>query len=174
MKTYRLISDQFITWSDIYGNYAIIDFAQAACAVASAYAGVRHLVAWFAHRTLQALRQTWLQVCRWPRPWSQALPVGEFSWLSAANELRAASRSIRRRGPIGKLSTGPHDSRGGLRDQPRTTAPPRSALRRSSEPASAIAHPPHRPEVWRRAHCKYARSVARFRVHAGAVRGERR
>lgn len=174
MNTRSLISDQLNTWSEIYAKYCIIHFAQAARAVAASYAGFGHAAARLAHRTLQALWQTWLQVCRWPRPWPQALPVGEFPRLPATNGLRATSRSGRRRRATGKLPAGPRDSRGGLRDQPRTAAPPRSALRRSSEPAAAIAHPPHRCAIWRHAHCQYARSVARCRVRAGAMRGEHR
>jgi hypothetical protein len=173
MNILAVYSDQLITWSD-YARYRIVYFAQTSYAVAAANAGFGHAVAWLAHRALQALRQTWMQVCRWSRPWPQVLSIGELSRLPPPNGLRATSRSGRRRRALGKLSPGPRDHRGDLRDQPRTVASSRSAIRRPGEPVSAAAHPPHRSTIWRRSHCKHARSVAHFRIRAGAKRGDRR
>ena len=173
MNTRVLISDQLNTWSEFYARYSIIHFAQAARAIVAAYSGSGYAVARLAHRALQALRQTWLQVCRWPRPWPQVLLVGEFSRRSTANELRAASRSCRRRRASGKLPPGSRNHRRGLRDQPRTAAPPRVALRKPSEPAAAIAHPCHRCAIGRRTDCQHARGLAHRRVRAGAERGDR-
>lgn len=174
MNIYSLISDQLFKWSEIYARYPVIYFAQTPRPVAAAYASFGHFIAWLAHRTLQALRQTWLQMRRWPWPWTQALSIGELSRLPATDGLRATSRSGRRRRTSGKLPSGARDYRAGLRDQPRTVTPPRVALRRPGEPAAAIAHPHHRFAIWRRAHCQHARSVAHFRVRAGFVRGGRR
>jgi hypothetical protein len=174
MNTHSLVSDQLNTWSDIYAKYFVIHFAQTSRAVAAAYAGFGHALARLAHRTLQTLRQTWLQVCRRPRPWPQVLFVGELPRHSTANGLRATSRSGRRRRAPGELPSGPRDHRGSLRDQPRTVTPPRSALRRPGEPAATIAHPVHRSASCRRADCQYARGVAHHRIRAWTERGELR
>src|SRR5260370_1212224 len=128
MDIHDLVSDQLKTWS-AHARHSVVNFAQASCPVATADAGSRYAPAWLAHRTLQALRQAWLQVCRRSRPRPQVLPLGELSGPPAANGLRATSRSRRRHRTLGELSPGPRDHRRDLRDQPRTITPPRGALR---------------------------------------------
>ena len=167
-----LLSDQFITWS-AHGRYSVAHLAQTTRSAAAANAGSGHAAEGLAHRTLQALRQTRLQVRRWSRPWPQVLPVREFSRPSPANGLRAPGRLRRRRATSGELPPGPRDHRRDLRDQPRTVTPPRGALRGPGEPAAA-AHHLHRSAICRRAHCQHARSLACGQLRVGADRGERR
>src|ERR1700688_2048158 len=100
----NLISDQLNTWSD-HARHTVVDFAQASCPVAAANAGSGYTAAWLADRTLQALRQAWLQVCRRSRPWPQVLPVGELSRPPAADGLRATGRSRRHNRTLG-VTTG--------------------------------------------------------------------
>ena len=76
----------------------------------------------------------------------------------------------RRRAP-GELSPRSRDHRGDLRDQPRTTAPPRGALRGAGEPAVAVARQFHRSAIGRRTHRQHARGLAHRRARAGADRG---
>lgn len=168
-----LLSDQFSTWS-ANGRYSVVHFAQTPRAIAEANAGVRDALARLSHRALQALRQTGLQVCRRPRPWPQVLPVRELSRPPAPNGLRTASRLHRRYRTSGELSPRPRDHRGNLRDQPRTIAPPRGALRGAGEPVSAVTHPHHRSAIGRRTHRQHARGLAHRRARAGADRGGRR
>jgi hypothetical protein len=168
-----LLSDQLLTWS-ANGRYSVAHFAQTPRAIAEANAGVRDALARLADRALQALRQTGLQVCRRPRPWPQVLPVGEFPGAPATNGLRAAGRLRRRHRTPGELSPRPRDHRGDLRDQPRTIAPPRGALRGAGEPVVAVTHPHHRSAIGRRTYRQHARGLAHRRARAGTDRGGRR
>src|SRR6202048_421126 len=135
-----LLSDQSLTWS-AHGRSSVVEVAQASRPVAAANAGSGHAAQGLAHRALQALRQTWLQMCRRPRSWSQVLSVRELSRAPAANGLRAPGRLRRRDRTSGELSPSPRDHRGDLRDQPRTLARPRGALRGGGEQVVAATHP---------------------------------
>jgi hypothetical protein len=170
MRFLVLLSDQSYTWS-ANGRYFVILFAQTPRAIAQANAGVGDASARLAHRALQALRQTRLQVRRGSRSRSQVLPVRELSRPPVADGLRAASRPRRRHRTPGELSPRPRDHRGDLRDQPRTIAPPRGALRGAGEPVSAVTHPHHRSAIGRRTHRQHARGLAHRRARAGADRG---
>jgi hypothetical protein len=160
-----LLSDQLLTWS-AHGRYSVVDFTQASRPVAAANAGSGYAPAWLAHRTLQALRQTWLQVRRWARSWPQVLFVRELSRAPTANGLRASGRLRRRHPTFGELPQGPRDHRRDLRNQPRTITPPRGALRGLGEPDAAVTHPLHRSAFGRRTHRQHARGLAHHRVRA--------
>jgi hypothetical protein len=160
-----LLSDQLLTWS-AHGRYSVVDFTQASRPVAAANAGSGYATAWLAHRTLQALRQAWLQVRRWARSWPQVLSVRELSRAPTANGLRASGRLRRRHPTFGELPQGPRDHRRDLRDQPRTITPPRGALRGLGEPDAAFTHPLHRFAIGRRTHRQHARGLAHRRVRA--------
>src|ERR1700709_583536 len=160
-----LISDQFSTWS-ANGRYSVVHLAQTPRAIAEANAGVRDALARLAHRALQALRQTGLQVRRWARSWPQVLSVRELSRAPTANGLRASGRLRRRHPTFGELPQGPRDHRRDLRDQPRTITPPRGALRGLGEPDAAFTHPLHRFAIGRRTHRQHARGLAHRRVRA--------
>jgi hypothetical protein len=173
MRFLDLLSDQFLTWS-ANGRYSVVHFTQTPRAIAQANADIRDALAGLAHRALQTLRQTWLQVRQRSRSWPQVLPIRELSRPPAANGLRAASRLHQRRRAPGELSPRSRDHRGGLRDQPRTIAPPRGALRGAGEPAVAVARQFHRSAIGRRTHRQHARGLAHRRARAGADRGELR
>jgi hypothetical protein len=173
MRFLGLLSDQFLTWS-ANGRYSVVHFTQTPRAIAQANAAIGDALAGLAHRALQALWQTWLQVRQRSRPWPQVLPVGEFSGAPATNGLRAAGRLRRRHRTPGRLSPRPRDHRGDLRDQPRTIAPPRGALRGVGEPVAAVTHPHHRSAIGRRTYRQHARGLAHRRARAGADRGGRR
>ena len=160
-----LLSDQLLAWS-AHGRYSVVDFTQASRPVAAANAGSGYAPAWLAHRTLQALRQTWLQVRRWARSWPQVLFVRELSRAPTANGLRASGRLRRRHPTFGELPQGPRDHRRDLRNQPRTITPPRGALRGLGEPDAAFTHPLHRFAIGRRTHRQHARGLAHRRVRA--------
>ena len=168
-----LLSDRFLTWS-ANARYSVVHFTQPPRAIAQANAGVGHALAGLAHRTLQALRQTRLQVRRRPRSWPQVLSFGELSRAPTANGLRATSRLRRRQRTPGELSPVPRDHRGDLRDQSRTITPPRGAVRGVGEPVAAVPHQPHRSAIGRRTHRQHARGLAHRRARAGADRGGRR
>ncbi len=166
MDHVHLLSDQFLTWS-ANARYSVVHSTQTPRAIAQANAGIGHALARLAHRTLQALRQAWLQVRRRPRSWPQVLLIGEFPRAPAANGLRATGRLRRSLRTLDELSPGPRDHRGDLRDQSRTTTPPRGALRGVGEPGTAVAHHLHRSAISRRTHRQHARGLAHRRVRAG-------
>jgi len=173
MQQYILLSDQLLTWS-AHGRHPVVCLAQASRAAAAADAFVGDAFARLAHRALQALRQTWLQMRRWTRSWAQ-VPVGELSRAPASNGLCATGRSRRRRRTSGELSPCPRDHRRDLRDQPRTVTPPRGALRNDGEPVVTVAHHPlHRSTSGRRTCRQHARGLAHRRVRAGTEPGGRR
>ena len=77
---------------------------------------------------------------RRPRSWPQVLSFGELPGLAATNGLRAAGAYA----PTAEfqLPPSPRDLRGDLRDQPRTAAPPRGALRDGRERNAFLAYAP--------------------------------
>lgn len=173
MKFRLLLSDQLLTWSEIYGRYFLRSVAQASKTAFAAIAVIAiAAIAWFAHRTVQAVRQTELQMRRGPRPRPQALPVGEPPRTAPSDGLRAARKRRRSHDRPGEFPSGPRDTRGNLRDQSRAVAPPRGAVTIRDERNEFIAHRPHRYPICRRAHCEHDRELAYDRTsffsHPGA------
>jgi hypothetical protein len=164
MHLYRLQSDQLYTWSD--GNTKTIDrrLAQTPSSAAAPTATARCHPAWLSHRALQTLRQARMQVCRWPRSWSQVLSFGELSGPAAANGLCAAGVLRADQRVAGQLSASSRALRTDLRDQSRTLTSPRGAL---NDPYEHRTLRPSRPAGYRVGRCaprQYARSVARQRA----------
>ena len=122
-----LLSDQSLTWS-AHGRSSVVEVAQASRPVAAANAGSGHAAQGLAHRALQALRQTWLQMCRRPRSWSQVLSVRELSRAPAANGLRAAGALRAGQHLTGGLSARARDPGRDLRDQPGALTSSRDTL----------------------------------------------
>ena len=173
MSERRLLSDQLFMWSD-WDDSGIFFRPQTAPQEATAQApSSRIYPAWLAHRALQTLRQTRVQMRQWPRTRSQVLSVGELPGQSSANGLRASSRSLRDQRTPGQLSSGARDLGGDLRDQPRTIAASRGAVGSGGEPGFNLAHPPHRFAVWRRAPRQHARGLVRRRARVAPHRGGR-
>ena len=156
-----VISDQLYTWSDenpepVHCRIAKTPQRSPAPVAPAAIDPPR-----FPHRALQTMRQAWMQMRRRPRPWPQVLSVGQLSGLAAADGL-CAPRASRSNGRApGQLPPSPRDSRGNLRDQPRTTSPPRGAL--EAYRAQSGFCPPYtdRCGIGRPTPCQYARSLAR-------------
>jgi hypothetical protein len=175
MNLNKLSSDQSYMWSaqDDRRTCFRPQTSPQTAAAPSAPTGVHP--AGLTHRALQTLRQARLQMCRRPRTRSQVLSLGELPGQSAANGLRPSGRSARDQRTRRQLSSGARDLGADLRDQPRTPAASRNALRRSGEPGSNVAHPPHRFPVGRRTPRQHAHGLVRRRARvAAADRGDRR
>jgi len=174
MHLYRLQSDQSYTWSD--ENTKTIDrrLAQTPSSAAAPTATARCHPAWLSHRALQTLRQAGMQVCRWPRSWSQVLSFGELPGPAAANGLCAAGVLRADQRVAGQLSASSRAPRTDLRDQSRTLTSPRGAL---NDPYEHRTLRPSRRAGYRVGWCaprQYARSVAHqgtaFLQHCGGSR----
>jgi len=164
-------SDQLLTWSDENTKPTHRCTAETPQRSPAPIASAPIDLARFSHRTLQKMRQAGMQMRRRLRPWSQVLSVGQLPGLAAANGLRAAG-VIRANGRVpGQLPPSPRDPRGNQRDQPRTAAPSRGALK--ADYATNAFCPPHadRCGIGRHTPRQYARSLARRRsrgfVHWG-------
>jgi hypothetical protein len=80
-------SDQLNIWSDIYATEINCHpSAKTKNAFTQTSAFGSHLARLF-NRALQALWQTWMQVCPWTGPRPKVLPVCEQIWKQAANGL---------------------------------------------------------------------------------------
>jgi hypothetical protein len=158
-----LSSDQLYMWSDGYSERTrshTTKTPQRSCAPAAA---TEIDPAGLPHRAIQALWQAGMQVRRRTWTWSQVLSVGKLSWPAAANGLRAAG-CLRTDCRVScQLSPQPRDSGNDLRDQPRTSAPSRSALERHSERVSRRRPRPDRCGVRRRVSRQHAHMLARWR-----------
>jgi hypothetical protein len=174
MNDMDLLSGHVYDWSARSFGKIIVSVTKApAIAVAKAPAsgcGVARL----ADRALQALRQTGLQMCRRPRPRTEVLPVGEFSWRATADGLRASGTFGGHPRPRRQLPRGAHDARGGLRDQPRAVTAPRGALRTGGERNVAAAHPTDRRFRRCAAPRQHGRGLACRRAARNHHRGDHR
>jgi hypothetical protein len=157
----RILSDQLFTWSDTYDQQIPIHLAKTPPSTpAQAPASGSHPPR-LSHRTLQALWQAWLQVRQGPRSRSQVLPFRKLSPFAPANGLCAAGVSRPDQEVSYQLSARSRDLRGDLRDQSRTAAPARGALRNHDERNVFCAHRAHRSGIGRRPPRQYARDLAR-------------
>lgn len=170
MKKNGSISDQLNTWS---ANARNIDLflapsSQEITAPASTSgAGTAGL----AHRTLQALRQTRLQMRTGPWPWAQALSLGLSHRSASGDGLRAAGVQRPSRSVPQQLPTHPHNPRRVGSDQSGTAAPPRGLLSHDGEQGDPAAHRDSRPVTGSHPDCQYARSLARPRAPSLCQRG---
>jgi hypothetical protein len=163
MKRYRLISDQLYTWSDDFTGKIPCRLAKTPPFAAAAIAPTNRDPPWLAHRALQTLWQTWLQVRQGPGARSQVLSIRKLSGLSTSHGLCTAGvlRSDHRI-PC-QLPTNPRDLRGDLRDQPRATTASRGPLRGHGGRRTFRAHRTVGNGIRRRSPGQYARSLARRR-----------
>ena len=164
-----LQADQLYTWSDNRATQiteaALVRFAKAPTTAVAPVAPTRAFAARLAHRALQTLRQAGMQMRPRSRSWPQILPLRELFRPQAADGLRAPGVSR----PDHRMSrpspSGPRDLGGDLRDQSRTAASPRGALRdRHAQPASLLRSDGH-TNGWLVAR-QYARRLAedQFRI----------
>jgi hypothetical protein len=166
-----LLSDQLYTWSDEYSERTRCRAAktpQCSCAPAAA---TEIDPARLAHRTLQTVWQAGMQVRRRSRTWAEVLSVGKLSRPAAANGLRATGCLRANSGVSRQLSPEPGDSGNDLRDQPRTSAPPRGALEGHHERVTRRRPRPDRCGIGRRVSRQYARILARWRSGEFALCG---
>jgi hypothetical protein len=158
-----LLSDQLCTWPDGYSERTrsrTTKAPQRSCApTAAAEIGPAGL----SYRAIQALWQAGMQVRRWSRTRAEVLSVRKLSWPAAANGLRATGCLRANCGVYRQLSPQPRDSGNDLRDQPRTSAPPRGALERHHERVTRRLPCPDRCGVGQRVTRQYARMLARWR-----------
>ena len=158
-----LVSDQFYTWSDGYSERTRIRTAKAPRRSCPQTAAAEINSARLPHRTIQTLWQARMQVRRRSRAWPEVLSVGKLSRPAAANGLRATGCLRPNSGVSCQLSSKPRDSGNDLRDQPRTSAPPRGALERHYERVGRRRPCPDRCGIGLRVSRQYARSLDRWR-----------
>jgi len=159
MCSLEILSDQLYTWSDEHRKRTCCQPEKAPASACAPVAAAQGSTARLAHRAFQTLWQTRVQVRRRSRPWPQVLSFGEPLGLAATDGLCAAgmSRPDRRIGR--QLSPSPRDLGSDLRDQPRTPAPPRGALKGRY---GRTLRPPSSDRCWvgRRTSRQYGRSLA--------------
>lgn len=161
MKIYGLPSDQLYTWSARNAKRCHFRIAKTPPSSPAPTAPAQSDPARLPHRALQTMWQAGMQMRRRSRSWPQVLSFGELPGLAAANGLRPAG--VLRSGcrvPC-QLPPGPRGLRGDLRDQPRTAAPSRGALKDRHERSTFRPPCDNRWEIGRRAPRQYARRLAR-------------
>ena len=169
-----LLSDQLYTWSDGYTKGTRCRSAKTPQRARASTAPAQVDSEGFPHRAIQTVRQAGMQVRRWPWTWAQVLPVGELSWSKAANGLRAPGGLWANVGVSRQLSPKPRDSGDDLRDQSRTSAPSRGALKGCHERVARCRPRPGRCGVGRCASRQYACGlVGRRRGEFGLCGGSR-
>src|SRR5713101_7697992 len=124
-----LRSDQLLTSSDENTEADHRRLAKAPPSAPASIAPTQGCPPWFPHRALQTLWQARLQMRSRPRSWPPILSVGELSRPAPPNGLCPAAVLRAGERVPGQLPPRPPDLGGDLRDQPRTPAPPRGALR---------------------------------------------
>lgn len=174
MSTLHLLSDHVYDWSARSIKQVIVGVAQTTASVAAQTSALGCGATRLADRTLQALRQTGMQMCRGSRAWPKVLPVGELSRRATADGLRAPGKSGNHSRARRQLPRGAHDARRGLRDQPRAVTAPRGALRVGGERNLAAAHPTDRRFRRCAAPRQHGRGMARCRAALNQHRGDHR
>jgi hypothetical protein len=154
-------SDQLFTWSDTHDNRVHVRLEKAPPSPAAQTSLSSSHPSRLSYQTLQALWQAGLQMRQGPRSRSQVLPFGKLSPFAPANGLCAAGVSRPDQEVSYQLSARSRDLRGDLRDQSRTAAPARGALRNHDERNVFLAHRTHRSGIGRRPPRQYARDLAR-------------
>jgi hypothetical protein len=158
-----LQSDQFYTWSDKFTKRACGRPAKTPQSFSAPIAAAPGHPARLPYRALQTMREAWMQMCRRPWPWPQVLSVGELPGLASANGLCATGVLRANSGVPGQLSPSPRDLGDSLRDQPRTAAPSRGALKSRHERITSCLPRSARCGIRRCAPRQYAGRLARQR-----------
>jgi hypothetical protein len=153
-------SDQLYTWSDNHAGRILCDASAAARIAATGTPAFRRGAQGLAHRTLQALREAWLQMRPGAGAWPQILSFGKPFERAAVDGICTPGQLRAGCGMSWQLPPHPPNSRRTLRHQPRTLAPPRGVLSdghgRDGHPARRM--PRHRTR-WLH-HRQYARRLA--------------
>ena len=163
MTSPRILSDQLFTWSATHGSKIHIRVEKAPPGASAQTSLPDSHPARLSYRTLQALWHAGLQMREGSGSRSQVLPVCELSPYAPTNGVRTAGVSPTDQEVSYELSARSRDLGGDLRDQSRTAAPARGALRNPDERNVFLAHRHHRSEIGRRPFRQYARDLARRR-----------
>lgn len=154
-------SDQLFTWSATHADKVHIRLEKAPQGPAAQTSLSGSHPPRLSYRTLQALWQARLQMRQRPRSRSQVLPVCKLSPYTPANGLRTAAVPPSDQEVSCQLSARSRDLRGDLRDQSRTAAPARGALRNPDERNVFFVHRIHQPGIGGRPPRQYARDLVR-------------
>ena len=161
MNLHEILSDQSLTWSAKDETKTHLRLKKTASGPATPTPLSDRYPPRLAHHALQAVWQARLQMRPGSRSRPQVLPLGQLSPFAPANGLCAAGVSRPDREVSCQLSARARDLRGNLRDQSRTTAPARGALRNRDERNVFLALRTHRSGIGRRPPRQYARGLAR-------------
>ena len=165
MNSFRIWSDHAFTWSEVFTEKISRRSTKASSDPSRQAASPRWHPSRFSHRTLQALWQAWLQMCQWPRSWPQVLLIRQLPEIAAASGLCSAEPSCGGQEISCPLSTHSRNLRADLRDQPRTAAPPRGALRPHDERHCFPAHRAHKFPISKRGRRQHARKLVGLFSH---------
>lgn len=140
MNSHRLLSDQYITWSDKHAGQTFIQPATTPHKPPAATAPFGCHCPRLADRALQALRQAKLQMCQraWARP--QVLSLHRSLRQTPADGLCSPGLPGAGTAVPGQLSTRPNHPGRDLRYQPRTPTPPRAVITNAGEQPKYPAH----------------------------------
>jgi len=114
-------SDQLYDWSEGLEPIHGFGAAEEARSIGRAATCVRRGSAGHVAREIQAVRETWLQLRRRIRPWSEVLPICEPSQCAPGNAVRPVGVPGAGGSPGRELPRSPECDRPGLRDQSGTT-----------------------------------------------------
>ena len=171
MNSIEIYSDQLYMWSVINGRANHFRAQATSQAIAAQAPAPGRRASWLPDRALQTLRQSELQVRRWSRPRSQVLPLGKLPGPLTADGLRPPGRVRAGQRTHGQPRPGAGNFGGDFRDQPRTAAPARAALRCAGEPDTPVAHRSHRRANGCHVAGQHARRHDRGHPHAHTRRG---
>lgn len=159
-KIIRILSDQYGYWSDIFSKTVDPNSPKPTQNSLAPTSSPLRAAAWLAHRTLQTLRQTRMQMRPGTRPRPQVLPFHQPTGSDTRYGLCPAGSSRHRRAVPRQLSPGPRDPRSDLQHQSRTASSQgasiekRRALRKLSKPGCC----PYRSPPGGHSHRQHART----------------
>ncbi len=119
-KNSRILSDQYVNWSDIFAEAIAPISSEPAQKPSAPPTALVCAPPRLAHRALQTLRQTRMQMCARTRPRSQVLPLHQPAGSNAGYGLCPTGGSQHSRSIPRELSFCPRDSRPDLQHQSRT------------------------------------------------------
>ncbi len=119
-KKDNLLSDQYGYWSDLFTGTIAPHSPEPTQNPPAPAAALVCPHSRLAHRALQTLRQTRMQMCSGTRTWTQVLPLRQPTRSNAGDGLCSAGGSRLGRSIPRELSFSPRDSRSDLQYQSRT------------------------------------------------------
>jgi hypothetical protein len=162
MKKSRIISDQYDNWSDIFAE-TIAPISPEPTQISPAPTSSPLCApTWLAHRTLQTMRQTRMQMRPGTRPRPQVLPLHQPTRSDTGYGLCPAGGSRHGRSVHRELSLGPRNPRSSLLHQSRTASSQGASIEKERAPRKVIsfACTPDRSPPGGHPHRQHARAVA--------------